>query len=534
MGTTTEESLRSLTETVLAQETILRRGGDEAGFERQRQHGRLPARERVALLIDEGTPFLELNLWAAHDMYPEVGDVPAAGLITGIGTVHERQCMIIACDATAKEGVFFPQTCKKMIRAQRIAFENALPILYLVDSAGIYLPLQEEIFPDEDDFGRILRNNAVISAAGLPQYAAIMGDCIAGFAYIPVLCDKTVMTDGSALCLGDPALVKAAIGQKIDAEELGGATMHAEISGTIDFREPDDPACIERLRSLVDLLQLDPIHAETGHPEANTNRLYDLVGADGQKEYEARDLIACVIDAESFQEVKSDYGQSLVCGFARIGGAPVGIIANQRKRSESKADGLRVGGVIYPHGADKAARFIMDCNQTELPIIFFQDVMGFMVGRKAEQDGIIRSGAKLVSALSNSVVPKIIVIVGGSFGAGNYAMCGKAYDPRFIFAWPSAKYAVMGADQASDALFDIQKKAAERGGNELTDEEIDTMRGRVKRDYERKTDIRYGAARGWVDGIIAPHTTRDTLVTALALVARTRPDACFHTGVFQT
>ena len=443
--------------------------------------------------------------------------------------------MIVANDATVKAGAFFPQTTKKVIRAQRIGFECALPIVYLVDSAGVFLPMQDEIFPDEDDFGRIFRNNSVISAAGIPQFAAIMGNCVAGGAYLPVLCDKILMTKGSGLYLAGPSLVKAAIGQIVDQEELGGAQMHAEISGTVDFFEPDDPACLKRLRSLVALLPKNKeqaIGAKSSKPAKSPDAVYDLVSFDGQKQYDARDLLASIVDANSIDEYKGDYGKTIITAYARIDGRAVGIVANQRLQVRTKKEGIQMGGVIYSESADKAARFVMDCNQTSLPIIFFQDVTGFMVGRDAEQSGIIRSGAKLVNAVSNSVVPKITVVVGGSFGAGNYAMCGKAYDPRFIVAWPSARYAVMGAAQASDTVFAVLKKARERD-KKASAQELEELREKVKKDYEEQTDIRYGAARGWVDAIIQPHETRDVLVRLLQYVSRPMPKAHFHTGVIQ-
>lgn len=526
--------LRTLTEEVMTEEAVIREGGGAKGVERQHRLGRMVARERIEHLLDPGTGFFELNLWAAHKMYPEVGDVPAAGVVVGAGLVSGRLCMIIANDATVKAGTFFPQTCKKFLRAQRIAFECGLPLLYLVDSAGAFLPLQDEIFPDEDDFGRIFRNNSVISAAGLPQFSAIMGNCIAGGAYLPVLSDKILMTEGSGLYLAGPALVKAAIGQEVDSEDLGGAKMHAEISGTVDFHEKDDASCITRLRNLVGMLPEDTPHEITGAPERNPDDLYGLVDANGAKEYDVHELLKCVVDAGTMEEVKPEYGPTIVCAFARIGGHAVGIVANQRKHVMTKDDGMQIGGVIYAKSADKAARFVMDCNQMQIPIVFIQDVMGFMVGRDAEHTGIIRSGAKLVNALSNAVVPKITIIVGGSFGAGNYAMCGKAYDPRFIFAWPNAKYAVMGAGQASGVIFDINKKAAERDGVELDADTLETLRKNVYDGYAEKSDIRYGAARGWVDGIIAPHTTRDVLIESLTLAKRPQPVGRYHTGVIQT
>ena len=520
----------------LDEEAKLREGGGKAGLERQHKLGRFTARERIAALLDAPSDFLELGLWAAHGMYREWGAFPAAGVVTGIGRISGRRTMIVANDATVKAGAFVPMTCKKIIRAQRIAFECALPLVYLVDSAGVFLPMQDEIFPDEDDFGRIFRNNAVISAAGLPQIAAIMGNCVAGGAYLPVLCDKILMTEGSGLYLAGPSLVKAAIGQETDSESLGGATMHAEISGTVDFKEKNDEACLKRLRSLIGLLPEEslgltsPNAGEFSPPIKSANDLYSLVSLDGRKEYDARDLLACVIDGGTLDEYKADYGQSLVCAYARIGGRAVGIVANQRRRVQSKMTGLQMPGVIYADSADKAARFIMDCNQTRLPLIFFQDVSGFMVGKDAEQSGIIRSGAKLVNALSNSTVPKLTVVVGGSYGAGNYALCGKAFDPRFILAWPNAKYAVMGAAQASDVVFNILTRS---NGAERTPAELAALREKIKQDYVEQADIRYGAARGWVDAIIQPHDTRVVLLAALACATRPSPKATFHTGVLQ-
>jgi acetyl-CoA carboxylase carboxyltransferase component len=399
--------------------------------------------------------------------------------------------------------------------------------------------MQDEIFPDEDDFGRIFRNNSVISAAGIPQFAAIMGNCVAGGAYLPVLCDKILMTKGSGLYLAGPSLVKAAIGQIVDAEELGGAQMHAEISGTVDFYEKDDASCLNRLRSLIALLpeaettKAAKIDKKMPKPSKNPDALYELVSLDGQKQYDARDLLASIVDANSVDEYKADYGKTIVTVYARLGGHAVGIVANQRLQVRTKKEGIQMGGVIYSDSANKAARFVMDCNQTGLPIIFFQDVTGFMVGRDAEQSGIIRSGAKLVNAVSNSIVPKITVVVGGSFGAGNYAMCGKAYDPRFIVAWPSARYAVMGAAQASDTVFAILARARERGDRKATHEDLEELRAKVKQNYEEQTDIRYGAARGWVDAIIQPHQTRDVLIQLLRYVSRPMPKARFHTGVIQ-
>jgi 3-methylcrotonyl-CoA carboxylase beta subunit len=532
------EVLRAHCAAIAKEEAVLREGGGKAGHERQRKMNRLPVRERISHLLDKHSPFFEVGLWAAYKMYEQWGKIPAAGAVAGIGNIAGVPCMIVANDATVKAGAFFPQTAKKLIRAQRIAFECSLPIVYLVDSAGVFLPMQDEIFPDEDDFGRIFRNNSVISAAGIPQFAAIMGNCVAGGAYLPVLCDKILMTKGSGLYLAGPSLVKAAIGQIVDAEELGGAEMHAEVSGTVDFYEKDDLSCLKRLRSLIALLpeanESKEVEAskETAKPAKSPDAVYDLISFDGQKQYDVRHLLASVVDANSIDEYKAGYGKTIVTAYARINRRPVGIVANQRLQVRTKKEGIQMGGVIYSDSADKAARFVMDCNQTSLPIIFFQDVTGFMVGRDAEESGIIRSGAKLVNAVSNSVVPKITVVVGGSFGAGNYAMCGKAYDPRFIIAWPTARYAVMGAAQASDTVFAVLARARERD-KKSSPQELEELRNTVKKNYEEQTDIRYGAARGWVDAIIQPHETRDVLIRLLQYVSRPMPKAHFHTGVVQ-
>jgi acetyl-CoA carboxylase carboxyltransferase component len=543
-------TLRELTDELLRQEDALRQGGGAEGQQRQRRHGRLPVRERLALLLDEGQPFLEFGLWAAHGMYSEWGDVPAAGIITGIGFVSGRPCLIAASDATVKAGAMFPQSVKKLLRTQRIAFRFRLPVIYLVDSAGVFLPLQADVFPDEDDFGRIFRNNAVMSAAGIPQYAAVMGNCIAGGAYLPVLCDELLMTDGSQLCLAGPALVKAAIGQTVDPEELGGAAMHAAISGTVDFHEPDDESCLKRLRSLVDLLPLRRDTERGGQgdgetagasddapvlpvsPSSSPERLYDLVSADGHGEYDVRDVIACIVDGDTLQEYKAEFGQTLVTAFAKIGGHPVGIVANQKHGCKTASGELQIGGVLYPEAADKAARFVMNCNQKRVPIVFLQDVQGFMVGKQAEQAGIIRAGAKLVNVVSNSIVPKLTVIIGGAFGAGHYSLCGKAYDPALILAWPSAKYAVMGAVQAAETLLALQLRDAERAGRTLSEQETTELRQSICESYTAQTDIRFGAARGWVDAIIAPHETRLWLKTALDILPQVT-DGSFQTGVLQ-
>ncbi len=611
--TTTPESLSELTARLMAEEAEIALGGGPDAIARQHQKGRLTARERVARLIDEGTEFFELSIWAGWQMYDEWGGAPAAGVICGIGTVAGRRHMIIANDATVKAGAFFPATAKKVLRAQRMAFRNRLPLIYLVDSAGIFLPLQEDVFPDEDDFGRIFRNNAVISAAGLGQIAAIMGNCVAGGGYLPVLCDKVLMTQGSGLYLAGPALVKSAIGQQVSHEELGGAAMHAAISGTIDYRDPTDEKCLARLRRLVGKGPAEPGTCATGsasgdqqsaisdQPKADRRELkakmtgkadgthtsadgthfmpappfarheakpatrpgtdlYDIVHPDPRHDYEIRDVLDCLLDEGSFDEYKAEFGQTVVCGTARLGGFPVGIVANQHhpvrpggeevgriSNPSASPDGrignpshgsahkgpIAYGGVIYVDSADKAARFVMTCNQDWLPIIFLQDVNGFMVGRDSEQAGIIKAGAKLVSAISNSRVPKLTVLLGGSYGAGNYAMCGKAFDPRLIFAWPSARCAVMGGQQATSTLLDVTVKSLQRQGHAVDAAEMAALRDKVRSDYETQTDVRYSAARGWVDKIIDPAQTRDVLIQSLELVTRCADEEPFRVGVYQ-
>ncbi len=526
--------MMQLIEDLRREEESIREGGGAKAIARQHAKGRLTARQRIARLLDEGTSLFELGLWAAWGMYQEWGGAPSAGVITGIGRVAGRRVMLVANDATVKAGAFFPLTCKKVLRAQRIALENRLPLVYLVDSAGVFLPLQDEVFPDEDDFGRIFRNNAVISAAGVPQFAAIMGNCVAGGGYLPVLCDKLLMTEGSGLYLAGPALVKAAIGQSVSHEDLGGAHMHAAISGTIDFREPDDPSCLERLRRLIAALPHDRPCVSPDRPAGrNPQAIYDLFPAESAQEYDARDLLPCLLDEGPFDEYKPEYGQTLICGYGRLGGVAVGIVANQRQRCRPPNGPLQYGGVIYVDSAVKAARFIMDCNQSRLPILFLQDVNGFMVGRDAEQAGIIRAGAKLVNVIANSVVPKITVIMGGSFGAGNYALCGKAFDPRFIFAWPTARYAVMGAEQAASTLLDITVVALRRGGHEPDAEELEQLRRKVEASYEEQTDVRYAAARLWVDQVLEPAQTRAALLLALEVATRHDDGRPFRTGVLQ-
>ena len=525
------------------EEEKIREGGGAKAIDSQHKKNRLTARERIAGLIDPGTHFFELGIYAAWEMYEEYGGAPAAGTVTGLGRVSGRMFMIIANDATVKAGAFFPMTAKKVIRAQNIAIDNHIPTIYLVDSAGVFLPLQEDVFPDTDDFGRVFRNNAVMSAQGIPQITAIMGMCVAGGAYLPVMCDHILMTEGSGLFLAGPALVQAAIGQKTSAEELGGAKMHSQISGTVDFREPDDESCLKRIRAIVDKMGAPnpPIfsHARLHEPLYAAGDLYGIFSGDPAKQYDMHEIIARIVDGSTFDEYRAEYGETLLCGYARIGGWSVGIVANQKKHVTTNAphsDQKRIefGGVIYTESAEKAARFIMDCNQNRIPLVFLHDVNGFMVGKDAEWSGIIRAGAKMVNAVANSVVPKISVIIGGSFGAGNYAMCGKAYDPRFMFAWPTAKFAVMSGDAAANTLAEIKLKQLEREGKKLDEKAKKELLDSVKATYEHQTDPRYAAARLWLDAIIDPAQTRDAIIWALQAAALNTEIKEFKTGVLQT
>ena len=550
-------ALLELLASLRSQEETIRLGGGAKAAAAQHAKKRLTVRERMKLLLDEGSEFLELGLWAAYEMYAEYGGAPGAGVVTGLGRVSGRLCMIIANDATVKAGAFFPMTAKKVIRAQNIALENRIPTLYLVDSAGVFLPLQEDVFPDTDDFGRVFRNNAVMSSLGIPQITAIMGMCVAGGAYLPVMTDTVLMTEGSGLFLAGPSLVQAAIGQKTDPEELGGAAMHAEISGTVDFKEPDDHHCLARMRSLVDkfgnrkpacpseqrfssvasnekhdapIYPIEDVYAML-NPTPGTSNVYDM-----------HEVIARIVDRSEFDEYKAEFGRTLLCGYARIGGHAVGIVANQKTNQNqivamgpsAGAKRIEVGGVIYTEGAQKAARFIMDCNQNLVPLVFLHDVNGFMVGKDAEWSGIIRAGAKMVSAVSTSVIPKIAVIIGGSFGAGHYAMCGKAYDPRFLFAWPTARYAVMSGASAAGTLAEVRAKQVERGGKVLSEAERAALYEEIKSTYDAQADPRYGAARLWIDAIIDPAKTRDVLITALEACAMNPDVPKFNPGVLQT
>jgi 3-methylcrotonyl-CoA carboxylase beta subunit len=539
-----ESNMRALADLVAQvrnEEEKIREGGGEKAIESQHAKSRLTARERVDLLADPGS-FFELGLYAAHKMYEDWGGAPAAGVITGLARIESRMVMLIVNDATVKAGAFFPMTTKKVIRAQNVAIENRIPTIYLVDSAGVFLPLQEDVFPDTDDFGRVFRNNAVMSAMGIPQIAAIMGMCVAGGGYLPVMCDHVLMTDGSGLFLAGPALVQAAIGQKVSAEELGGAAMHSAISGTVDFREPNDQACLARIRSIIEKWgyrrQSLWDRKKPVDPALPAEEIYGAYDASPARPYDMKEILARIVDESRFDEYKPEYGATLICGYARIGGFAVGIVANQKLHAhQTDHQGhkrVEFGGVLYTESAEKAARFIMDCNQSLIPLVFFHDVNGFMVGRDAEWSGIIKAGAKMVNAVSNSVVPKIVVIVGGSFGAGHYAMCGKAFDPRFVFAWPTAKYAVMSGDAAAGTLVEIKVKQLERSGKKLSEEERKELFDSTKQTYEEQTDPRYGAARLWIDKIIDPMETRDAITQALEAASLNPEVAEFKVGVLQT
>jgi len=513
-------------------------GGGKKRIEKQHKKGKLTARERIDKLIDEGEDFYELGLWAGYEMYKEQGGCPSGGVITGIAKVSGRRCMIVANDATVKAGAWFPITAKKNLRAQEIAIENHLPLIYLVDSAGVFLPMQDEIFPDKEHFGRIFRNNAVISAKEIPQIAAIMGSCVAGGAYLPIMSDEALIVDGTgSVFLAGSYLVKAAIGEDVDNETLGGATTHTEISGVTDYKMKDDDECLNTVKDLVD--KLGPFdnagfnRKEPVKPARSSSDIYEIFPDDRTKPYDVNEVIECLVDADSFTEFKKGYGQTLVTGYARIDGWSVGIVANQRLIVRNKQGEMQIGGVIYSDSADKAARFVMNCNQKKIPIIFLQDVTGFMIGKRSEHGGIIKDGAKMVNAVANSTVPKITIITGNSYGAGNYAMCGRAYDPRFIYAWPSARIAVMGGAQAAKVLTQIKVSTLEKQGKEIDEDDKNKIEQETKANYERQTDVRYAAARMWVDEIIKPDDTRKRISEAI-YAANLNPEIPeFKTGVIQ-
>lgn len=519
-------------------EVQIRKGGGEKRIEKEHKKGKMTARERIDFLLDDGVPFDEIGLWAAWDMYEEQGGCPSAGVVTGVGKVAGRDCMIVANDATVKAGAWFPMTAKKNLRAQEIAMENHLPVIYLVDSAGVFLPMQDEIFPDKEHFGRIFRNNAVMSSMGIPQIAAIMGSCVAGGAYLPIMSDEALIVDGTgSVFLAGSYLVKAAIGEQVDNETLGGATTHTEISGVTDYKVKDDAEALQTVRRLVKNLGPFDVAGFTRHepiaPSRDPKSVSDLIPDDRAKPYDMMPVLESVMDAETFVEYKKGYGQTLITGYARVDGWSVGIVANQRSVVKSKQGEMQIGGVIYSDSADKAARFVMNCNQKRIPLVFLQDVTGFMIGKRSEHGGIIKDGAKMVNAVANSTVPKITIVVGNSYGAGNYAMCGKAYDPRFIYAWPSARIAVMGGAQAAKVLTQIQVSALERKGKILSDSDKEEILKTIQGRYDEQTDVRYAASRLWVDGIIQPEDTRNVISRAIRYANQNPVLPAFRTGVIQ-
>ncbi len=533
------EHQRALLASVRAKGEILKLGGGKDAIEKHRKKGKLFARDRIQKLIDPGSSFLEVGLFAAYGMYEEYGGAPSSGTIFGVGKIHGRDVVIVANDATVKAGAWFPITCKKNLRAQEIAIENRIPIVYLVDSAGVFLPLQSEIFPDKEHFGRIFRNNAVMSSLGITQIAAIMGPCVAGGAYLPIMSDEAMIVEktGSVFLAGSH-LVKAAIGEEIDNESLGGADVHCEISGVTDHKMKDDDECLKKIRSIIGKIgkkpRLDFDRATPGTPRFSPEEVPGLLPSDPSKPYDMYQVLARLVDGSELDEYKAGFGKTLITGYARIDGWAVGVVANQRSVVKTAKGEMQVGGVIYSDSADKAARFIMACNQKMIPLVFIQDVTGFMVGSRAEQGGILRSGAKMVNAVANSVVPKFTFIVGNSYGAGNYAMCGKAYDPRMIFAWPSARIAVMGGKQASETLLSIKVQAMEKGGERISKEKQAKLLKETQDRYEAELDPLFAAARLWIDGIIDPSETRDVISRGIEMATHNPEIPKFNPGVLQT
>src|SRR6218665_1930359 len=484
-------------------------GGGKKAQAKQKEKNKLTPRERIDYLVDKGSPFIEIGAFAGYGMYEDQGGCPAGGTVAGVGYVSGRQCVILANDQTVKAGAWFPVTGKKNLRLQEIAMENHLPVIYLVDSAGVYLPMQDEIFPDKEHFGRIFRNNAQMSAMGITQIAAVMGSCVAGGAYLPIMRDETLMVEGNgSIFLAGPYLVKAAIGEDADAEALGGAKMHTEISGIADYKFETEQECLDQVRRIIDKIGEQPRagfdRATPAAPKKDAKEIYGIVSVDNSKPYNVVEVIERLVDNSEFDQFKEDYGKTIVCGYARIEGWAVGIVANQRTIVKSGKKEMQLGGVIYNDSADKAARFIQNCNQKKIPLVFLQDVTGFMVGTRSEQSGIIKDGAKLVNAVANSVVPKITIVIGNSYGAGNYAMCGKAYDPRFIYAWPNAKIAVMGGEQAAKTLLQIQVASLKAKGEIIDPEKEQELLKKITDRYNDQTSAYYAAARLWVDEIIDP------------------------------
>lgn len=530
---------RNLLRKLNAEREKIKLGGGKKAIEKHKAKGKLTARERINLLVDEPKSFYELNTFAAYEMYEEFGGAPSSGTIFGIGKIHGSNHVIVANDATVKAGAWFPITAKKNLRAQEIAIENKLPVVYLVDSAGVFLPLQDEIFPDKEHFGRIFRNNAVMSSMGIPQIAAIMGPCVAGGAYLPIMSDEALIIEGEgSVFLAGSHLVKAAIGEVIDNETLGGAKVQSNISGVTDYIMKNDEECLKQIRSLVEkngITQKAGFNRkESRPPQFPSREILGLLPADTIKPYDMYDIIARIVDDSDIDEYKAGYGKTIITAYSRIDGWSVGIVANQRSVTKTETGEMQVGGVIYSDSADKATRFIMNCNQKKIPLIFLQDVTGFMVGSRAEQGGIIKDGAKMVNAVANSVVPKITIIIGNSFGAGNYAMCGKAYDPRFIFAYPNAKIAVMGGSQASSVLLDIKLKQAQKSGQEFSEVDKKKLLDEINKSYDEKSNPLYAAARLWIDEIIDPVLTREYISMAIEAADNNPEMGRFNTGVIQT
>jgi acetyl-CoA carboxylase carboxyltransferase component len=513
-------------------------GGGKKAIAKQKEKGKLTARERIAYLIDKNSEFVEIGAFAGYEMYEEQGGCPAGGTVAGTGYISGRQCMIVANDQTVKAGAWFPITGKKNLRMQEIALQNNLPVVYLVDSAGVFLPMQDEIFPDKEHFGRIFYNNAQMSARGIVQIAAVMGACVAGGAYLPIMSDETLMVEGAgSIFLAGPYLVKAAIGEDIDIETLGGAATHTEISGIADYKFKTEEECLDAVKKIMDKIGNKPTagfdRAAPKVPKFPVQDLYNLVPTESTKPYDMAGVIERLVDDSVFEQYKEDYGKTILCGYARIDGWAIGIVANQRKIVKSRKGEMQMGGVIYNDSADKAARFIMNCNQKKIPLVFLQDVTGFMVGSRSEHSGIIKDGAKMVNAVANSVVPKITIVIGNSYGAGNYAMCGKAYDPRFIYAWPTAKIAVMGGDQAAKTLLQIQVAALKSKGQVITPEDESKLLNEIRDRYEKQTSPYYAAARLWVDAIIDPVQTRTVISEGIKAANHQPVMAEFRTGVFQ-
>lgn len=533
-----EDWMKLLTAQVKKHHDVIKQGGGKKAMEKQREKNKLTPRERIAYLCDAGKPQLELGSFAGFEMYAEYGGCPAGGTVAVLAYIQNRQCIVVANDQTVKAGAWFPITGKKNLRLQEIAMENHLPVIYLVDSAGVFLPLQDEIFPDKEHFGRVFRNNARMSAMGITQIAAVMGPCVAGGAYLPIMSDETLMVEGNgSIFLAGPYLVKAAVGEEVDAETLGGAVTHTSISGIADYHFETEQQCLDQVKKIISKLGSNATagfnRTAPALPLKDATELYGIMPENNARPYDMLEIIQRITDNSEFEQFKEDYGKTILCGYARIDGWAVGIVANQRLVIKNKKGEMQMGGVIYNDSADKAARFILNCNQKKIPLVFLQDVTGFMVGSRSEHSGIIKDGAKLVNAVANSVVPKITIIVGNSYGAGNYAMCGKAYDPRFIYAWPSAKIAVMGGEQAAKTLLQIQLSSLKAQGKTIEPAEEKQMLDSIIQKYNEQTTPYYAAARLWVDEVIDPSQTRQVIAESLAAANNNPVIAPLQNGVFQ-